>query len=307
MKYLVTGGAGFIGSNIVSALIDQGEQVSVIDDLSTGNPKNLDPFRDAITFHEGSILDSKLLAEAMEGVDAVLHQAAIPSVPRSIKNPLATHEANATGTLSVLTVAKEVGIKRVVTASSSSVYGDTLTLPKREDMALQPLSPYAVSKLTGEHYVKVFHDLFGMETVSLRYFNVFGPRQNLHGDYAAVIPKFIAALKRDEQPIIFGDGSQTRDFNYVSNVIKANLLAAKTEEIGGQTFNIAAGIQITIKALAERIAALMDKDIRPKMVEERPGDIKHSFADITKAKEHLGYKVGVNFDDGLKETVRWFL
>ena len=306
MKYVITGGAGFIGSNIVEALLQKGEEVVVIDDLSTGKLENIKPFLDRITFVEGSILDLELLKRYFKGADYVLHQAAIPSVPRSVADPLASNEANISGTLKVLIAARDCGVKRVVCAGSSSAYGDTPTLPKVETMEANPLSPYALTKVAGEKYCQIFYKICGIETVVLRYFNVFGPKQDPDSPYAAVIPKFALATMADKQPTIFGDGLTSRDFCYIQNVINANLLACTAPDVAGEVFNIACGERTTLLQLAEKIADHLGKDIKPLHKEERTGDVKHSLADISKAKRLLGYEVAVSFDAGLKKTVEWY-
>ena len=308
--YLVTGGAGFIGSHIVERLVQEGQHVRVIDNLSTGKRKNIEPFLEKIEFIEGDVRDLELVRKAMDGVDYVLHQAAVPSVPRSVKDPLTTNAVNVEGTLNILIAARDAGVKRVVYASSSSVYGDTPTLPKQEGMKPQPRSPYAVSKLAGEFYCQVFYHVYGLETVVLRYFNVFGPRQDPESQYAAVVPKFITALLRNEPPTIFGDGEQSRDFTYVENVVEANLLAtqAKGTDVAGQVFNIACGTRITINKLAQMLAEIIgvDPELEPHYAPPRPGDVRHSLADISKGQEFLGYHVKVDLFEGLKRTVDWY-
>ena len=308
--YLVTGGAGFIGSHIVERLVQEGQHVRVIDNLSTGKWENIEPFLEEIEFIEGDIRDLELVRKAMDGVDYVLHQAAVPSVPRSVKDPVTTNSVNVEGTLNILIAARDAGVKRVVYASSSSVYGDTPVLPKHEDMKPQPRSPYAVSKLAGEFYCQVFYHVYGLETVVLRYFNVFGPRQDPESQYAAVVPKFIAALLRNEPPTIFGDGEQSRDFTYVENVVEANLLAtqAKGPDVAGQVFNIACGTRITINKLAQMLAEIIgvDPELKPHYAPPRPGDVRHSLADISKAQKLLGYKIKVDFERGLQKTVEWY-
>ena len=260
--YLVTGAAGFIGSNIVEELVRRGETVRALDNLSTGYKRNLEPLLDKIEFIEGSVTDDALLRKALEGVDYVLHQAAIPSVPRSVEEPLQSHEANATGTLKVLIAARDAGVKRLVFASSSSVYGDSPTMPKREDMPTQPLSPYAVNKLASEEYCKVFHRVYGLPTVALRYFNVFGPRQDPTSAYAAAIAAFASAILAGKRPTVFGDGLQTRDFTYVSNVVDANLLACETDAADGQALNIACGGAISLLDLiAEELNSLLGTNL----------------------------------------------
>ncbi len=304
--YVVTGGAGFIGSNIVARLVSDGEDVRVVDDFSTGRPENLAEFADRIELLEGSICDEGLLARAFDGADYVLHQAALASVQRSVENPLASNEANVEGTVKVLTAARDAGVKRVVYASSSSVYGDTPELPKREDMKTDPLSPYAVSKLAGEHYCRVFNDLFEIETVSLRYFNVFGPRQDPESQYAAVIPIFVQRLLAGEAPQVFGDGEQSRDFTYVENAVEANLLAATAEGAGGAVCNVGCGRRYTLNELLDSLRGLIASNVGAEYLEERPGDVRHSLAEIEEARARLGYEPLVDFEEGLRRTVEWY-
>ncbi len=304
-NYLVTGGAGFIGSHIVEELIRRGERVRVLDNFSTGKRENITPFSKDIELIEGDIRNLTIVKKAMQGTDFCLHQAALPSVPRSIKDPITTNEVNVLGTLNILMAAKEAGVKKIVYASSSSVYGDTPNLPKREDTVTSPLSPYALSKLAGEEYSKLFTSLYGLETVSLRYFNVFGPRQDPTSQYAAVIPKFISLMLKGERPTIYGDGKQSRDFTYVSNVVNANLLATTSQTKEG-VFNIACGKKITVNELAKNLNRIMNTDIKPLYTGPRPGDVRHSQADISRAEEALGYKVEVGFEKGLEKTVEWF-
>jgi UDP-glucose 4-epimerase len=304
--YLVTGGAGFIGSHLVGALLARGHQVRVLDDFSTGRMECLAPYRDRIELMTGSILDGPTVASAVRGVAAVLHQAAIPSVPRSIQDPLRSHEANATGTLRLLLAARDAGVKRVVYASSSSVYGDTPVLPKVETMPPQPRSPYAVSKLAGEQYMRVFALLYGMETVSLRYFNVFGPFQDPTSQYAAVIPRFVTAMLRGERPTIYGDGLQSRDFSYIENVVHANLLALEAEGLAGQAVNVATGKRHTLLDLVATLNELLGTRIAPLHTDPRPGDVRHSLADTRAAAALLGYAPQVDFAEGLRRTVEWY-
>lgn len=303
--YLVTGAAGFIGSNIVEELVRRGERVRALDNLSTGYMRNLEPLLDSVEFIEGSIVDEGVLARAMQGVDYVLHQAAIPSVPRSVDEPLPTHEANATGTLKVLLAARDAGVKRLVFASSSSVYGDSPTMPKRTEMPTQPLSPYAVNKLAGEEYCKVFYRVYGLPTVALRYFNVFGPRQDPSSAYAAAIAAFASAILAGKRPTVYGDGGQTRDFTYVSNVVDANLLACETDGADGTALNIACGESISLLDLIRELNAIVGTDLEPVFAPERKGDVRHSLADIEPAREKLGYEPGVGLREGLERTVEW--
>jgi UDP-glucose 4-epimerase len=302
---VVTGGAGFIGSNIVKKLLKQ-NHVIIIDDLSTGHLKNIQDFITSkkIEFIQGSITDLDLLQNIFKQIDYIFHEAAIPSVPRSVKDPFRTNFVNANGTLNVLIAARDNQVKKVVYASSSSVYGDTPTLPKKEDMKPCPLSPYAVAKLTAEYYCEVFTRIYHLPTVSLRYFNVYGPSQDPTSEYAAVIPKFITNIKNNKPPIIYGDGSQTRDFTFVDDVVNANILAAESPATG--IFNIAGGKRITINDLVKEITAIYNKEIKATYTEQREGDIKHSLADISKAKEGFGYTPKYEMNEGLKETVKWF-
>lgn len=303
MKYLVTGGAGFIGSNIVEELLRRGESVRVLDNFSTGKRENLKEFGKDVELIEGDIRSYHIVKQAVAGIDVVLHQAALPSVPRSINDPITSNEVNVGGTLNMLDASKEAGVKRFIFASSSSIYGDTPELPKHEGMTPNPLSPYAVSKLAGERYCSVFARVYGLHTVALRYFNVFGPRQDPNSQYSAVIPKFIRMIKNDERPTIFGDGTQTRDFTYVENVVNANLLAAKKECEPGLAMNAACHDQIELKYLVAQINTLLGKDVKPQYVERRKGDIEHSFAAISLTEKVLGWKPSVSFDEGLKKLI----
>jgi len=305
--YLVTGGAGFIGSNIVREIVARGEQVRVLDNFATGNRANLAEFENRIDLIEGDIRDRAVVGPAVVGVDFVLHQAALGSVPRSLADPHTTHEVNATGTLNLLWAAKEAGVKRFVIASSSSVYGNTPTLPKEESMLAQPVSPYGVSKLAAERYTLSFHAVYGLPTVALRYFNVFGPNQDPESQYAAVIPRFITALRRDEAPVIYGDGEQSRDFTFVDNVVFANLLACTAPEAVGQYMNIACGERYSLNTLACYLAEIMEKKSAAMYEKERAGDVKHSMADIERASRLLGFAPRVKFHDGLRRTVAWYL
>ena len=305
-RFVITGGAGFIGSNIVDRLIAEDNEVVVIDNLLTGCMDNLEGLNSNIRFVNDDIQDMDMLAREFEGSDYVLHQAALASVPRSIKNPIASNQNNIDGTLNVLVAARDAGVKRVVYASSSSAYGNTPTLPKHEGMASDPLSPYAITKLVGEQYCKVFYEIYGLETVSLRYFNVFGPRQDPNSQYAAVIPKFITAMQNDERPVIFGDGEQSRDFTYVQNNVNANLLACTASNAAGKMFNIACGDRITLNQLVEVLNDILGKDIEPVYEKERAGDVKHSLADITLAEDVLKYEPEYGFKEGLLKTVEWF-
>lgn len=302
-KVVVTGGAGFIGSHIVDRLLYLGADVVVIDDLSTGNRENIKHVINRVHFIEGSILNKDLLRDAFRDAYAVSHQAAIPSVPKSIEFPMETNMANSVGTLAVLLAAREVGVDRVVFASSSSVYGDTPVMPKVETMTPSPQSPYAVHKLTGELYGKLFNSLYNLKTIGLRYFNIFGPRQNPNSPYSAVIPKFISIVKKGERPIIFGDGEHTRDFTYVDNAVEANILALVAKGGFGEVYNVAAGKRISLNQLVEKIGDMLGTKIYPEYVSPRQGDVKDSFADIEKAEKILGYKPKISFDEGLRLTV----
>lgn len=305
--YLVTGGAGFIGSNIVLELVRRGERVRVLDNFATGRRSNLAGVEDRVDLVEGDLRQLPDVEKAVEGVDVVLHQGALGSVPRSVADPLATHEANATGTLHLLWAARRAGIRRVVNASSSSVYGDTPTLPKVEDMLPTPRSPYPVSKLAGEQYCRVFAEVYGLETVSLRYFNVFGPRQDPTSQYAAVIPKFIRAMLRGERPVIFGDGTQSRDFTFVANVVEANLLAAEAPAgaLDGAVCNVACGGRITLLDLVATLNAILGTGLEPVFQGPRPGDVLHSHAAIARAERLFGYRPRVEFAEGIRRTVEW--
>ena len=304
--YLVTGGAGFIGSNIAEKLVDSSEKVRVIDNFLTGKQENMNTFFDKIEFIEGDIRALDTVTRAMLDVDYVIHQAALPSVPKSVELPIESNEHNTNGTLNILYAAKESGVKRVVYAASSSAYGDQPQSPKVETMLPMPMSPYAVNKLAGEHYCAAFTTVYGLETVALRYFNVFGPRQDPTSFYSAVIPKFITSLLKNKAPTIFGDGEQSRDFTYIDNVVHANLLACKAPNIGGEMFNIACGESITLNELLDSLKEILEKNVQPIYEDERAGDVKHSLADITKANEKMNFEVQVNTNQGLKLTVEWF-
>jgi len=305
--YLVTGGAGFIGSNIVRKLVEQGERVRVLDDFSTGKRENLAGLEGKVEVLEGSFIDRGLVGRALKGVSYVLHQGAIPSVPRSVADPVSSNEANVTGTLNLLEGAREAGVERFVYAASSSAYGDTEVLPKVEDMPSNPLSPYAVGKYTGELYARVYADIYSLPTVSLRYFNIFGPYQDPASEYAAVIPKFILAMLKGKAPVIYGDGEQSRDFTYIDNAVAANLLACKSEQVGrGEVINVACGERFTLNQLVELLSEIMGLEIEAEYAEARPGDVKHSLADISRAEKLLGYRAEVDFIEGLRRTVEWF-
>jgi nucleoside-diphosphate-sugar epimerase len=303
-RVAVTGGAGFIGSHIVEASLLQGYDVIVIDDLSTGSPRNLKPFKNDIVFVRGSIMDQEVLKRAFLNVDYVIHQAAIVSVPESIRDPIQTHQINVVGTLNVFLAARACGAKRVVYASSSAVYGDVAVSPIREDALLSPITPYAVQKVETEMYAKVFGGLYNLETVGFRYFNVFGPRQNIASPYAAVIPLFVQAIKNGVAPTIYGDGSQTRDFVYVKDVAKANLLACTVDSISDGIFNVGSGRTISINDLFQKVLQALGKQQAPHYAPQRPGDIMHSGADVAKIKELLGFVNSTDFDIALRETVQ---
>jgi len=304
--YLVTGGAGFIGSHLVDALLARGETVRVVDNFATGSREYIASVRDRIDFYEVDIVNLEALRKPMHGVDYVLHQAAIPSVPRSVADPILTHEACATGTLNVLIAARDAQVKRVIYAASSSAYGDIEGTYKHEDMPPRPLSPYAVAKLVGEQYCQVFHTVYGLETVCLRYFNVFGPRQDPNSPYSAVIPLFMKAMLEGKPPTVFGDGRQSRDFTYIENVVQGNLLACQADaRVAGQVINLACGESINLLDLIAAINALLGTQIAPIFAEPRPGDVKHSCADIGRARELLGFAPSVSFEEGLRHTLAW--
>jgi nucleoside-diphosphate-sugar epimerase len=305
--YLVTGGAGFIGSHIAGALAGSGARVRVLDDLSTGHAENLEEVGGSVEFVRASLLDSDALRRALEGVELVFHEAAIPSVPRSVDNPEETHRACAEGTFALLVAARAAGVRRVVYAASSSAYGDQPTLPKVEDMAPQPLSPYAAAKLVGEYYCQVWARTYGFETVSLRYFNVFGPRQDPGSQYSGVISRFISALMSGERPVIYGDGEQSRDFTYISNVVDANLRAAETTRGIGEVVNVATGERATLNELLEALKGITGRgEVTAEYREARVGDVRHSLADITRAREFLGYEPKVGLEEGLRKTIDWW-
>jgi len=306
--YLITGIGGFIGSSLARALLLRGEQVRGVDNFATGKRENIADIFDRIDFREADILDLDAMKRACEGVDYVLHQAAIPSVPKSVLDPLASNRANVDGTVSVLVAARDAKVKRVVYAASSSAYGDTPTLPKHEGMTPNPISPYAVAKLASEHYMISFYRCYGLETVALRYFNIFGPRQDPSSPYSGVLAKFITLMLRGEQPTIFGDGEQSRDFTYIDNAVEANLLAceAPASEAAGQVFNVATGRRVALNETFKLLQGLTSYKGQPKYGPERGGDIKHSLADISKAEAGLGYKPKVHFEEGLQRTVEWY-
>ena len=306
--YLVTGIGGFIGSSLARALLSRGEQVRGVDNFSTGKRENIAEILDGIDFREADILDLDAMHKACLGVDYVLHQAAIPSVPKSVLDPLGSNRANVDGTVNVLVAARDAKVKRVVYAASSSAYGDTPALPKHEAMSPDPISPYAVAKLASEHYMVSFYRCYQLETVSLRYFNIFGPRQDPSSPYSGVLAKFVTVMLRGEQPTIFGDGEQSRDFTYIDNAVAANLLAceAPAAKAAGRVFNIATGRRSTLNETFRLLQGITGYSGAPKYAPEREGDIKHSLADILKAETALGYKPKVDFEEGLRRTVDWY-
>ncbi|MFZ0805337.1 MAG: SDR family oxidoreductase [Candidatus Sulfotelmatobacter sp.] len=306
--YLITGAAGFIGSSLARAILAQGDQVRGVDNFSTGKRENLTDILDRIDFRQADITDADAMHRACAGVDFVFHEAAIPSVPKSVLDPLGSNRANVDGTVNLLVAARDAKVKRVIYAASSSAYGDTPTLPKHEAMKPDPISPYAVAKLAGEHYMVSFYRCYGLETVCLRYFNVFGPRQDPSSPYSGVLAKFITLMLRGEQPTIFGDGGQSRDFTYIDNVVKGNLLACKAPaaQVAGQVINLATGDRTTLNETFKLLCGLTNYSGKPKYEAERGGDIKHSLADIAKAEAALGYKPSVNFQEGLRKTVEWY-
>ena len=304
--YVVTGGGGFIGSHIVEELLRRKQDVKVIDNFSTGKRENIREFERSVEIVEEDLAEVPDLARLVRGADYVIHQAAIPSVPKSIIDPLKSHHANVDATLRLLLACRDAGVRRVVYASSSSLYGDSPTLPKHEGMPPNPLSPYGAQKLFGEMYCQVFTKAYGLETVSLRYFNVFGPRQDPASQYSGVLALFIPAVLKGRRPTIYGDGLQSRDFTYVENVVDANLLACTAPGVHGEVFNIACGDRITVNSMLQQINKITGNDIAPIYAEPRAGDIKHSQADVTKAKEKLNYKAQVSFEEGLRRTIEWY-
>ncbi len=305
-KFLVTGGAGFIGSNICTRLVSQGYFVRVIDNLLTGKKANLAPLLNKIEFIEADMGNPDAAQSAMKGIDIVIHQGALPSVPRSIDDPAATHKHCVDATFTLLMAARDAKIKRFVYAASSSAYGDTPTLPKIESMLPIPLSPYAAAKLMCEYYCSVFYKVFGLETISLRYFNVFGPRQDPASQYAAAIPAFVTSILKDISPVIYGDGEQSRDFTYVDNVVEANILAALANQTKGDVINVACGQAITVNEIIKMINEIVGKNVKPLYQPARIGDVKHSLADITLAQKTIGYKPVVSFKEGLKKAIEWY-
>ncbi|UCG48617.1 MAG: SDR family oxidoreductase [Phycisphaerales bacterium] len=305
-KFLVTGGAGFIGSNICRKLVSEGCFVRVVDNLLTGKRGNLSGVMDRVEFVEGDMGDAEVARAVVRDVEVVLHQGALPSVPRSVDDPALTHRHCVDATFTLLLAARDAGVRRFVYAASSSAYGDTPTLPKVETMAASPLSPYAAAKLAGEYYCSVFSRVFGLETVSLRYFNVFGPHQDPTSQYAAAIPAFVTAILKGRPPTIYGDGEQSRDFTYVDNVVEANLLAARGARTEGEVVNVACGEAVTVNEIIDMINESVGKRVKPEYTERRPGDVKHSLADITAARKLIGYKPVVAFREGLERAIDWY-
>ena len=305
-KFLVTGGAGFIGSNICRALIAQDCFVRVVDNLLTGKKSNLASIIDKVDFIEADMGDAEVARSVMKDIDVVLHLGALPSVPLSVDNPAPTHRHCVDATFTLLLAARDSGVKRFVYAASSSAYGDTPISPKVETIKPMPLSPYAVAKLVGEYYCSVFYQVFGLETISLRYFNVFGPQQDPKSQYAAAIPAFVTAILKDESPTIYGDGEQSRDFTYVDNVVQANLLAARAKQTKGEVINIACGLAVTVNEIIAMINDTVGKNVKANYADPRPGDVKHSLADITLAEQIIGFKPVVTFSDGLQKAIEWY-
>ncbi len=303
--YLVTGGAGFIGSHLAEELVRRGHRVRVLDNLSTGKRRNLEHVP-GIELIEGDLADLDACARAVQEVDYVLHQGAIPSVPRSVSDPIGSNRSNIDGSLNILVAARDAGVRRLVYAGSSSAYGDTPTLPKREEMPTRPLSPYALQKLVAEQYCQMFTALYGLETVTIRYFNVFGPRQDPGSPYSGVISLFSTALLEGRRPTIYGDGEQTRDFTYIENVVEANLLAATAPRTAGEVINVACGGHVTVNEIIRDINKLLGKDIQPSYVPARNGDIRHSWADIHLAEKVIGYRPQVTFAEGLRRAIDWY-
>ena len=308
VTYLITGVAGFIGSALARALVEKGASVRGIDNFATGKRENIADLGGRLDFREVDLADLPALADACRGVDYVLHEAAIPSVPKSVADPLGSNRANVDGTVNLLVAARDAKVKRVVYAASSSAYGDTPTLPKHEEMPPNPISPYAVAKLASEMYMTSFYRVYGLETVSLRYFNIFGPRQDANSQYSAVLAKFITSMLEGKKPVIFGDGEQSRDFTYIDNCVQANLLAcsAPAQEVAGRVFNVATGARFTLNQTVEILRKLTGYTGEVEYAPERTGDIKHSLADVSRARKHFGYDPKVSFEEGLKRTVAWY-
>lgn len=306
MNCLVTGGAGFIGSNLAHTLIEEGHKVRVLDNFETGRFENIEPLMKKIDLVVGDVCKEKDVCRAVEGVDVIFHQAALPSVPRSVADPLTTNRVNVEGALNVFLAARNSGVKRVVYASSSSVYGSNKELPKHESMFTNPMSPYATTKLAQEVYGRIFYELYGLETVGLRYFNVFGPRQDPLSQYAAVVPRFVIALLTGNSPTIHGDGEQSRDFTFIADAVKANILAARAPGAAGEVFNIACGNRTSLNELFRLLMNITGQKIEAEYTDSRPGDVKHSLAEIKKAQSILGYQPKFNLESGLRRTVDWF-
>jgi UDP-glucose 4-epimerase len=304
--FLVTGGAGFIGSHIAAALVERGDRVRVLDNLSTGHLSNMNSFRERIEFIEGDVTDAGLVAKAVQGVDCIFHEAALASVPASVERPLDSHAACATGTVTVLDAARRAGVRRVVYAASSAAYGNQPSSSKRETDLPAPLSPYAAAKLSGEFYCQAFWSTFGLETAAIRYFNVFGPRQDPNSPYSAVIPLFITAMLSGRQPVIYGDGGQSRDFSFVANVVHANLLAADAPDAAGRTINAADGRSIDLLTLLDVLNRLLGMNVKPQFAPPRPGDVRESRADIALARKLLGYEPQVDFEEGLRRSIDYY-
>ena len=306
MQCLVTGGAGFIGSNLIKALLDRGDEVSVLDNFSTGKRENLGSFQNRIKVIEGDLRSYHIVLEAARGVEVIFHQGALPSVPRSINDPITTNQVSVEGTLNILDAAKDTGVRRVVYASSSSIYGQNARLPKREDMTPAPISPYAVAKLAGENYCQVFTRTYGLETVCLRYFNVFGPKQDPRSEYSAVIPLFVTAFLDGGRITVYGDGEQSRDFTHVDNVVQANLLAAEAADAAGEVLNVACGEQTSLNQMLDALRRLSKVDVEVVYEQQRAGDVKHSLADIERARKVLGYTPKVFAEEGLEKSLEWY-
>ncbi|MDM8007490.1 MAG: SDR family oxidoreductase [Phycisphaerae bacterium] len=304
--YLVTGGAGFIGSHIVHRLVADGQKVRVLDNFSTGKRANLAAVSKDVEVVEGDLRSIDDCRKAGKGVEIIFHEGALPSVPKSVADPRSSHDCNINGTFNVLMAARDCGCRRVIYAASSSAYGDQLESPKRESMRPAPLSPYAVNKLVGEYYLRAFYECYGLETISLRYFNVFGPRQDPKSQYAAAIPAFVSAILNDKPPTIYGDGEQTRDFTYIDNVVHSNMLAAKAPKLSGEVINVACSESVTVNHTIELINNLLGKNVKPIYTDVRPGDVKHSLADITLARKIIGFEPVVKFDEGLRRAIEWY-
>ncbi len=305
-KVLVTGGAGFIGSNLCRRLVSEGYFVRVVDNLLTGKKVNLQPIMDRIEFIEADMGDPRVARSVMRDIDVVFHQGALPSVPRSVEDPALMHQHCVNATLTLLLAARDAKVKRFVYAASSSAYGDTPTLPKIESMPTSPLSPYAVGKLAGEYYCAVFYHVYGLQTIALRYFNVFGPQQDPASQYAAAIPAFVTKILNDESPTVYGDGEQSRDFTYIDNVVHANILAARAPRTRGEVVNIACGQAVTVNQIIDMINHILGKQVRPVYADPRPGDVKHSVADISRARELIGFRPLVSFQEGLEKAIGWY-